>query len=417
MRRIRAVSTVLVLAFIVGSCGSDDESTSGTDAVSTAAPDTTTGDTAAPDTAAPETMTGETAAPDTAAPDTTSATTEPESRAVEGCENGWVEDYTLDPDVASARCEPGFPAPIPLKEKITLRVQTGSGTSEPALPLIVGIDKGEFAKENLEIELVQMGSGDAMQLIAQGDLDIVTNLTGGTYNLMNEDFPLTVVASGFYQSPDSQDGLWAKKDLEIADLKGKVVAASVFATTAFYGSYRGFREAGFSFSDLQHLPVDTADGALALKNGAADAALVLGAAAVASGLDQDPNFHFLAPFYWPGEPDSGILIGPSTDTPEMEEAVVAFLRAYVRTISTYLGGDYKHDPAMQDEVARLMEIPLETLQGSPPYIFDYFYRDGTLTGIQEMFRDADALTYECCIRETDYLDRTFLERALTKPGS
>lgn len=416
MRRIAAVSTVLVLAVVAASCGGDDDSSpTATDAVGTAAPDATTTTDAAPDTTgtdAPDTTTADTTAPDT----TTPGTAEPESRAVEGCESGWVEDYTLDPDIPSARCEPGFPAPVPLKEKITLRVQM-TGSNEPALPLLIGIDKGEFAKENLEIEPVYMGSGDAMQLLAQGEVDIVTNLTGGTYNLINDDFPLTVVAAGFYQNPESQDGLWAKKDLEIADLKGKIVAASVFATTAFYGAYRGFQEAGFSFSDLQHLPVDTADGALALKNGAADAALVLGAAAVATGLDQDPNFHFLAPFYWPGEPDSGILIGPSSDTPEMEEAIVAFLRAYVRTISTYLAGDYKNDPAVQDDVARLLEIPLETLQSSPPYIFDYYYRDGTLTSMQEMFRDAEALTYECCIPESEYLDRTFLERALTRPDS
>ncbi|MGE0308827.1 MAG: ABC transporter substrate-binding protein [Acidimicrobiia bacterium] len=336
---------------------------------------------------------------------------------VEGCENGLPADFAVDPDSSPARCEPGFPAPVPLAERQTITYSTSSLSSENSFPMLLAIDQGEFEKENIEVNIEVLPTPDQMQLLAEGEVDLSSNYSAALFNLVQAGFPITIPVAGNYSSAESKDGLWATTGTELADFKGKTLAASVVSTNAFYGAWRLMNEAGVSIQDINVLQVgQIQETVIALQNGAADAAFAI--APFWAELDAEPDkYQFLAPFFPLGEPGAGLIFGSRLAEPENEELAAAILRAYVRTVSTYFAeGDWKTRPEMLEHGARILGIPAETLALTPGTILDYVHRDGTIQRTQEMFRDAGALDYEPAddIPEGDIIRRDLLEMVLTK---
>ncbi len=403
-RRSVAVPVITCLAVLAAGCGGDDDDASSTSVGAPSSEATTEESTTAQSTAAPQS---------TPAP----ASTPTESNMVEGCEHGLPADFAVDPNSSPARCEPGFPAPVPLAERQTITYATSSLSSENSFPFQFAIDQGEFEKENIEVKVETLPTTDQMQLLAQGQIDVATNYSAALFNLVQAGFPLTVPVSGNYSTVESKDGLWATTGLEIDDFAGKTLAASVVSTNAFYGAWRLLNEAGVSIQDINVLQVgQVPETVTALQNGAADAAFAI--APFWGALEAEPDkYQFLAPFFPLGEPGAGLVFGSRLAEPENEELAAAILRAYVRTVSTYFAeGDWKTRPEMLEHGSRILDIPEETLALTPGTILDYVHREGTIQGTQEMFRDAGALDYEPAddIPEGDIIRRDLLQTVLTK---
>lgn len=338
-----------------------------------------------------------------------------------GCEKGLptAADYTVDLDRAPIRCEPGKPAAVPLKTKTTIKVGVPSaGFLELSSVIPMGMEKGEFAKENLEIETVPVTTVTAMQLLAQGSLDFYSSWDTSFFNLLGSGFKMTIPLSAFQTAPESRDGVWIRTDKvkNVKDLKGKTVATLAgFGTPAFYGMYSLMKKNGLKTTDITISRLDTANAPIALKNGAVDAALVNAPVWSQLGFDKDPTFKFLVGLFPPGEPGGGVAFGSRIQSSSMNEVRQAFIRAYVRTLSTYFRAGYKKNPQIVADLARIVKQPESTIASTPEIIFDYVYRDHTLEKTQDMFREAAVLNYPKNFKEKSILARDDLIKALSKP--
>ncbi|MBX6389871.1 MAG: ABC transporter substrate-binding protein [Frankia sp.] len=335
-------------------------------------------------------------------------------QAVAGCENGWTDPADLSPDRKPARCEPNTPAPVPLPERTKLVVTAATPKAEFIAPIRWAIAHGEFEKENLEVELRQVPAADGLNLLAQGDTDIlVGSPDAGFFNAVNSGFGVRWVMGNFSAPPESKTGVWARdidgRPATIADLKGKTMASVLGkGSPIMYPIVQALEDNGLTFGDVTLQSLPAADVVTALINGAVDAAWILDP--LWTELEDKPGLSFLSG-QPPGEPLGGVLFGPNV-LGEKRAAGEAFTRAVVRTINTAFPGDYKADPAFVEDLSKVIELPADQINRVPSLIFDWEIRGGTADRLQEALITTGALSYSEPLPENEVVDRSFYEVAV-----
>ncbi|GGM58893.1 ABC transporter substrate-binding protein [Dactylosporangium sucinum] len=320
-----------------------------------------------------------------------------------------------------ARCDKGLPGPRPLPQTVKLRFATAV-KAEFIAPLLLAQSKGEFQKENLDVEIVVLPFADSVPQVLSGNLDGTTgSLEAGFFNAVNKDIDLTWVAGNFYP-PDAADpakaqtGLWARKSLftdpakpDLAQLKGKKLASNVgFTSSTTYPMAEAFKSNGISVNDVEIVKIPSADQVTALKNGAADMAWLVDPYWLP--IANDSNYVLVAT-QPAGEPLGGFFFGPAL-VGEKRAAGVAFVRALVRTINTYLAGDYQSDPAAVQAIAETTGATAEAIKGTPSLVFDWEIRAGTTQREQDWFLQLGRVDYKTAIAESELVDRSFYTDAV-----
>lgn len=417
MRRKRLIALAAVLAFGVAACGGDDDDSESSD--TTAAAATTTAaestETSAPsdETTTPE---DETTAPEAEGSSTTAA------GGGEGCGPEAVTDLTdLSSGRTPARCEPGFPEPQPLAEPTTLTLTTAF-RAEFVAPILLGISMGEFEKENLTVEIQELGFADALPLMASGDVDLAV---GGTeaafFNAINSGIE-TKWALANFSPPDAGDasipqtGLWARRDAfsnpdqpDLAELAGKTMASAVGnGSTIAYPIEAAFEEVGLTLNDLTVQQIPSPDMVTALENNGVQAAWLLDPYWIQAS--QNPDFVLLAT-QPPGEPLGGLYFAPHLLTDE-RDAAVAFARAYIRSINTYLSGDYQTNDEVMAQLSEDTGTSVENLDLTPALTFDWEMREGTTDRVQDVFIKLGSANYTEPIPENQVIDRSIYLEAI-----
>lgn len=403
-RRVRILAVTVIVGLVSAACSSD----SSTPATTTAAPATTAAPTTTPD------------------------------GGDEGDEGSWVEgcgpeSYT-DPAILSAerqpaRCEPGFPAPKPLAER-TRVVVASSFRLEFNSPLLLAISEGEFEKENIDIEFVNIRFSDAAPQLATGNIDVaVGGFELALFNAGNLNLPIRV-AMGNYYPPDAGDytqaqtGLWCRRDaftnpadpdlLETAGLKW---ASSVGkgSVSVYYSIAEIERRTGKKL-DVTNTVVEaipSADALSALQNNAVQCAVLLDPFWVE--IKDNPDY-FLAASQTPGEP-LGIYAYGSRML-ENRELGVAFARAFIRSVNTYFQDDYHADDEVMEMISREIDRPLDALRALPSLVMDWEVRADTTTRIQELFLSTGTIDlFDTPVPEDKLVDRSFYLEAVGAPAS
>jgi NitT/TauT family transport system substrate-binding protein len=334
--------------------------------------------------------------------------------AVAGCENGWTDPADLAPDREPARCETDAPAPRPLPERASIVVTAATPNAEFIAPIRWAIENGEFDKENLDVQLRQVPSADGLSLLAQGDSDaLVGSPDAAFYNAVSGGFGLRWVMGNFSPPEEGGSGLWARdvagRPATVEDLRGKTLA-SVLGTGSpiMYPLQAAFEEADMSISDVSFQTLPAADVVTSLLNGGLDAAWVLDPLWLQ--LEEKPGLSLLSgPVL--GEPIGGVLFGPNL-LGDRRDAGEAFTRAVVRTINTSFAGDYKSDPTFVEELAGVIELPVEQLEQTPSLVMDWEIRSGTEQRVQEALINVGTLSYAEPLPEAEVVDRSFYEQAV-----
>jgi NitT/TauT family transport system substrate-binding protein len=411
LRWWRLIAALAVLVLVAAACGDDDDDDDGgTSDTSTE----TVADTGA-DTGATETTTAASdGGTDTSTADTTAATDgETAAGTVAGCEDAVTDPADLSPDREPARCESGAPAAVPLAETTPFTVTVGAPQAEFAAILYLAETQGEFDAENLDVTIQTLPANDAWPLLAQGDVDAVwSGPEAAFHNLIAQDFNLRWVMGNYFPAPESQTGLWASTAsgiTDISELAGGTIGSLVGpGSVVMYPIAASLAEAGVSVTEVEVATFPAADILPALQNGAVDAAWILDPGW--SALVDDPAYTFLQG-QPPGEPLGGLGIGPSV-LDDNREAGVAFVRALIRTVNTYLAGDYKADTATVDLIAQAQGLDTtETLLSVPSLIWDWEIREGTSTRVQETMIELGSVEYDTPIPETETIDRSFFLEA------
>ncbi|WP_327152112.1 ABC transporter substrate-binding protein [Nocardia sp. NBC_01329] len=338
---------------------------------------------------------------------------------VAGCVGGWTDPADRTPDREPARCEANSPQPQPLPGKTKLLVTSSTLQSEFMANVRLAIANGEFEKENLEVELKQVPAADSINLLASGKSDISVGAPDSAFfNGLTAGIDLRWVLGNYFSADDSKAGLWIRdvdgRPGKISDLKGKNIGAIVGSgSVAMYPLTHGFADAGVDIDDVKFQSLPAADLVTSLENGAIPAAWL-----------SDPywtrisgqNGYTFAIGQPPAEPFGGIIFGPNM-LKEKGDAGVAFVRALVRTVNTYLTGDYKADPAMAARVAEAVELPLEIIRQTPSMIFDWEIREGTSDRLQQSFQKTGVFKGSQILPESEVVDRSYYAEAVGQPAS
>ena len=370
------------------------------------------------------------------APGAASATTEPpgtteaEGTAAadasaapgEGCGAESASDPAdLSPDRAPARCAPGFPEPLPLAERQTVTLSTAF-RAEFVAPILLADALGEFDAENIDVEIQELGFSDALPLMASGDVDIAV---GGTeaafFNAVNSGIEARWALSNF-SPPDAGDtsipqtGLWVRRDAfsdpenpDLAELADMTMASAVGnGSTIAYPIEAALQDAGLSLSDVEVQQIPSDEMVTALENGAVQAAWLLDPYWI--GISDNPDYALVAT-QPPGEPIGGLYFAPGFLADE-HDAALAFTRAYIRTINTYLSGDYQADDEVMATLSEATGTEVDALAATPALEFDWEIRSGTTDREQAVFIALDTVDYDEPIAEDGVVDRSLYLEAV-----
>jgi NitT/TauT family transport system substrate-binding protein len=345
------------------------------------------------------------------------------STAVAGCGDSAVTDPTdISVGRKPARCDAGAPAPKPLSRPVTLTVSS-SFKLEFIAPLLVGDALGEFKKENININLVNVTFSDAVPQLASGQIDVaVGGIEGALFNAARQGLPVKMVL-GNYFPPDAgkpsvpQTGMWCRRDAfktpnnpKPAELKGKKVGSAVGkASVSFYYVQQEIR-GKFKATDLDIQTIPSTDMVQAMKNQALDCAILLDPLWLQ--VSNDPSFVLVAT-QTPGEPLGGYFYGKNL-LQDRRNVGAAFARAMIRTINTYLTGDYHQNQQTMDAISNAINQPVATIQRTPPLQFDWEIRNGTAERVQKVFIDLGVLTFKKPVSDKKVFDRSLYLKAVGK---
>ncbi|MEV0595913.1 ABC transporter substrate-binding protein [Nonomuraea cavernae] len=347
---------------------------------------------------------------------------------VEGCgADSYVDPADLNPTRKVARCAANAPAPQPLKEPATIRMTAASRSSSLA-PIFVGMELGEFEKENLKVEFSVLPFADAMPQLAAGRVDISYGGTeAGLFNAVNQGLAIKWILGNFIEPKSAdlsqpQTGLWARRDIfsdpqnpKLAELKGKTLGSTVGAASAIaYPMNKALTEAGTSLQDMQIKQLTPTDLMTALANKAIDTAWLLDPYWLTAA--SSPDKYVLIGGQAPGEPLGGFYTGKSM-LEERPEVLQAFVRAYIRTINTHLDGDYIKKENVLAAIVAGTQQPRESLTRTPALTFDWEIRKGTGEEEQKVFIAFKTVKYTEILPEDRYVDRSFYARAVGHTGS
>ena len=352
------------------------------------------------------------------------ATTEPPpDTAAEGpaaCAGGMIEGSS--PDEPVARCSPEHPAPRPLAERQHLVVSTGF-TAEFIAPLLLAQHYGEFERENLEVEVVSLPFPDALPQMTGGQVDIAVGATDAA--LMNSAseghgimwgmgnfFPLN---AGDVSVP--QTGLWARRDYfsdpenpDLSELSGATIASAIgIGNSTSYFVEAALAPHDVSITDLNWVTVQSADMVTALGNGAVDVAWLLDPYWLETAAE--PDDYVLIGTQTFGESIGGYYFGPDSFG-ENREASEAFTRAIIRTINTYLTGDYHADADVMGVLSETIGQPIEAMAQVPSLLFDWEVHQGVGDGIQAVLDTAGVLGFTEPLPEENFVDRSLYEAVI-----
>jgi NitT/TauT family transport system substrate-binding protein len=211
-----------------------------------------------------------------------------------------------------------------------------------------------------------------------------------------------------------QAGLWVRADAvengRWLELQGEPVAVPYGIADISSGSIdRVLMQGNLSLNDVR---VERAGGSEA-------AEMLVEGEVLAAWLD-DPYWRDVAARgdgFWqaatrPQEPLDGVVMAEQILEGPERAAGVAFVRAQIRVINTWLDDNYRADPAVVDVILDATGWSADELHGSPALLFNWEIRDGHIGQLQESLVRSGAVLYPQPLPADDLIDRSLYEEAV-----
>lgn len=284
-------------------------------------------------------------------------------------------------------------------------------------PLYVGIERGYFAAEGIQIEStpVQGGSEPVVQMAA-GNFDAAFGGAGaGLFNAAARGVKFSIVAPMHNESAPLTSPLVisAKRVDElksVADLKGKKVAINATGAATEYWVGQALAKNGLTMADIELVTVGFKDVPAALENGSIDAA-ILGEPLATINI-QNGTVAILANDFIDGFYATYLYMGEAmlADTKTSE----GFMRAYLKACGD-LQGDY-----MSPEIAAIIEkytkVPAAVVEKAAPahYNAEGVIPVENLQTLQSYFRERGYLEYDTDLDINTIINTDLVARATGK---
>lgn len=342
------------------------------------------------------------------------------SPVAEGCGAQAVTDPTdLDAGRELARCGRGAPEAAPLPAPATVRVAVPQFYGSELAPLLLAQALGEFEAENLRVELAPQPSRDAFAALDAGRVDLVVGpLDAPYFDALHDGSRARVVLGGALSpAPNAttvaQTGLWVRKDAldddGLSDLQLQPVGVpGGNRSAAAYPIGQALGQTEISLNEVAVNDVPSGEAARALQAGDLAAAWLDGGTWYPIAGD---DAYLLAATLPASEAVDGTVASPRLLGPDRPVGE-AYARAIIRTVNTYLTGDYRRNGEVVSALAQALELEPKVLEQTPAILFDWEVREGTLGRIEDALLTLGGVTYDLPLDNALFVDRSLAAAAV-----
>lgn len=299
--------------------------------------------------------------------------------------------------------------------------------------LYMARDKGFFAQEGLEVELVAFDSATKMIFpLGRGDLDVGGGtVSAGLYNAVSRGIKLRIVADkGSIKPGYAYAGLVIRKDLmdsgryrTLADLAGLRIAVVGRGTSNASALNEALKHGGHSWKDATPVELSFSQMVVGLRNKAIDGAMmnepnISQVAAEGIGLKAADYNDF-----YPGQQTAALIYSEKFAT-ERRAAAQGFTRAYIKGIRFYFDS-LKDGRIAGSNAKEVIDILVNNTGIADRSIYENLapsgvdpdgrLSTGSLRNDLVMYKD-DQLIDDPKMTVEDILDTSFVEDALLKIG-
>ncbi len=221
-------------------------------------------------------------------------------------------------------------------------------------PLFIAQEKGYFAEEGVEVELINMEDVKIrFPALAAGKIDALVTTVDTMLNFLSEEQSYRYL----FALDDSRggDGIVARKEIEtVADLEGRTVGYTEGSVSQFFLGVL-LKQAGLKLSDVKSQNMTAGDAGAAFVAGRLDAA-VTWEPWLTRG-KQAPHGHLLVD----SSATPGLIVDVAVTTPEKLEArradLRAVYRAWIRAVEFQKANKEEADEIMARGVGGWLEDP------------------------------------------------------------
>lgn len=304
------------------------------------------------------------------------------------------------------------------------KVRVGTLKSQGAVPVFAAIEKGYFAEEGIDVELVWFAAAAPITVAAaSGSIDVGgTGITASWYNMVAGGSQVCMVADRGMEKPGfGGNSFIVNKQLydkgivrSLKDLKGKKIGITTLGSTFHYQLGKLFEQEGMSLDDVELVPLKQVNIMMdAVREGTIAAAIITppwGDATVENGWG-----HRL---FWTGDRLTYQICGMfySNEFRQKRDLAVRFMKAFVKGMRYYYDACFAKPPSgNKEEVLRI----ISKYTGQEPSVIE--------KSLTYMDRDARPVVDDLRIQQEWYLktgmiqqivpveklvDLSFLEEAL-----
>jgi NitT/TauT family transport system substrate-binding protein len=325
---------------------------------------------------------------------------------------------TAVPGTTAVGDGPGTPAPQPLAQRTSVVAVPGIAI-EVYAALFLAEQMGEFDKENLDMTIQILPPTDALLALEQGDAQLQPGgVAANTLNANAGGADFRYIA-GTHQTPaTSKEGLWVRNEFLTPEggpaesLRGGKIATGTIgaAASSVLPVQRWLDDFGWSVDDVEIASLNSADLLSALENGAIAGGYLLAPAWQMA--DQGDYAQLVS-----GQPplSAGVYVMTEDLIRSEPDVAAAIARAMLRTVRTYLQGDYHADAEVMDALAEALGSPVEALTAGPSLVFDPDMGIDTdmIEELQEVWIEiGDVLSYDTPLPPADVVDTSPVDAAL-----
>lgn len=242
-------------------------------------------------------------------------------------------------------------------------------------PFFVGIEKGYFKAEGINVKLERLAGGaDMLVQTAAGNFDIgaggigaaVFNAAGASIKEKKE-VPFEIVAPLHYEKPPVTTPIVVSKArydsgeiTKVSDLKGKKVAINARGASTEYWLDRALASGGLAYKDVTLVTVAFQDVAAALQNKSIDGAM-LGEPFATQGKDQG-LVTVLSDSFVNGDMPTGVYWNREW-AKKNPELAAGFLRAFLKAVGDLENGGWQ-DASVLAILEKYTQVPADVIKRS-----------------------------------------------------
>ncbi len=353
--------------------------------------------------------------PTTASSAATSATT-----AAAGASGG---SPTTAAAAASSGSNTPAPQPLPTKTNVTIAIVS---PAEYLAPVYLGVDFGEFTKENLHVTITKLDFTDALTEMAAGRVQMLSaGASAGMFNEINLNQGFAQVGHTFDLIPNTKTGLFVRN--QYLTPQGNINCADVPKMTFNYstgglGSSIPYvikpvlAKCGYTLTNVKHVALGGEDSYVALENGAVSFTYLN---TPQSQEAYNGNFAKLLP-------DTGYSLASymmSTKfLKQQPEVAAAILRGIMRTQRTYLQGDYHTNTQVVDAIASFTGVTPAQVQNQEVLLFTQDLQftpsaNAAILGIQDIWVQYGIVDYKTPLALSEINNTTLATQVAAGCGS